>query len=215
MSGASVRITFELVNIDLAHIAEDVLADLNATYTRVLSQALSLEGSKLKDLYGNANSVSVEASRVAGASGAKVSTFTEVPAGSSAKAMAAQLYTDSFRSQIVDSTIAVLDHQGMQNVITWHLRAPMVSVKPEHFTPLRPTTTMTTTTATSTSTTALPESTGTSTVQHDLSEETTPGFLGTAASTSQEIPAGKSGTKPNQQLGQLMLALLIIAGGRL
>merc|ERR1712107_122551 len=76
--------------------------------------------------------------------GAKISSFTTVPSGSTANKMAEKLYTDSFRDQIVKLTEATLGGGGAA-FETGSLSAAAVAIKPERFIPLHPTTTATTT----------------------------------------------------------------------
>merc|ERR1712154_403983 len=106
-----------------------------------MGSTLELDDTSLKDLYGNPSSTTVKAATVAATTGLKVSAFTTVPAGSSARTFATSLYTDAFRTMIVQSTLDVLEHHGKQNLVTWHLDAPMVAIKPEQFIPLQPETT--------------------------------------------------------------------------
>lgn len=207
------RITVELVNIDVGSVGGDLMADLSVAYAKDIASSLEIDDDTLKDLYGNPSSTTVKAATVAATSGLRVSAFTTVPAGSSARSMATSLYTDAFRSMIVKSTLDVLGDHGKQNLVTWHLDAPMVAIKPEQFVPVQPETTTSTETQTSTSTLAI--TTTSTTVQHDVDQQTTAqGFL-TVATTDSPGGGHTDGTKVRSGALQLRCGRLAMFAGLL
>merc|ERR1712066_725573 len=117
------------------------------------------------DLFGDVASSSLSATVVAGRHGLKLTAFVTVPAGSSANAMAQELYTDATRELIKQTTEDVLSSDGGR-VLLGRVGVQTVAINPEHFSPLQPTTTATTSTRTTRTSTNTVTDTSTSTQRH-------------------------------------------------
>jgi len=209
-SGASVRITVGIVRLNLDGLSAGVVSDLEEAYANDIVSALGLDKDALKDLTGKVHSTTMTESTVAGSAGVKINAFTNVPDGSSAQTLANRLYTDVFRSTVVQTSLRVLGEHGMANAVLGHVHAPMVEVHPEQFHPVKPTTTTTKTTEALTTTTTTTISTITATVQHDLPAETTAAFLSTKSDT-QDDTAKSGGQGILERKRQLMLVLGLIS----
>lgn len=108
-------------------------------YAQDIAEVLDVNVRSVVDLSGQNASVTLEPKGLDGVE-TKISAFTVVPEGSSANALAKQLYSSRFRSQILGSTIQVLAQHSSQDIVTGPLNIPVVAIKPERFTPLPRTT---------------------------------------------------------------------------
>jgi len=153
-----VHISLQLMSLDFEAIGAASHSMLSSELAHRISDAI---GSPVVDLFGQANTSTLEKARVAGIPGVKVSVFTTVPEGSSATAMAKELYATSFRNLVATLAEEVLQRDGNQNAIVGKLSAPVVAVKPERFVPRVHTTVTTTSTFTTTATTRNLRSTST------------------------------------------------------
>merc|ERR1712066_164716 len=165
------------------------------------------------DLFGDVASSSLSATVVAGRHGLKLTAFVTVPAGSSANAMAQELYTDATRELIKQTTEDVLSSDGGR-VLLGRVGVQTVAINPEHFSPLQPTTTATTTRTTLTSTNTVTD-TSTSTQRHlDVTTPVLTTTMGEATGTT--IDGHKGAAAPIPGCGAfLLLAVLVVAAREL
>jgi hypothetical protein len=149
---ASARITIEFRNFPYSELSSAQLVDVEVALADDIAAACGVSNESVIDLQGKNTSVSV-------GSDGKVSAFVRDVTGSSANELASRLYSTTFRGELVNSTLAVLGTERK------HFSAGAISVHPEKFEPLVPTTTTTrsSSTATSTQTRTVTTSTGAST----------------------------------------------------
>lgn len=156
----------EVLNLDLTRIGSGPLTGLQTMYAQDIAEVLAVTAKSIVDLSGHNASTTLEP-RASNRVSTLIEAYTVVPEGSSANALAEQLYSSRFRSQILGSTIQVLAQHSSQDIVSGPLSVPTVAIKLERFIPPPPPTTRTTTetqtnTGTSTSTntptsTQLPE----------------------------------------------------------
>lgn len=163
LQDASARITIELNGFPYAAFTSTQLADVGSALALDIASACGVEDYSVVDLFGMNTTVTISPDGM-------VSAFVVDVEGSSANELASQLYSASFRSALVNSTLAVLSG-------TWpHLSVGAVSVEPEEFTPLVPTETATTSTRSMTMTSTLAvvtaTDTSTSTMRSDVGSTT-------------------------------------------
>jgi len=125
-------------NIDFMALAPATKAKLSESYAKHVAQVLQLPETGVVDRFGAPSSSSLSDSST-------VDAFLNVPAGSSVNALGKLLYTESFQSKIMASTEEALKLQGLS---MGRFAVRSVSIKPEEFVPLVPTTTATTVTTT-------------------------------------------------------------------
>jgi len=135
---SSARVTIRLWSIDFWTVDAAARESLAAAYAEDLAQACQIGKSSVVDLRG-------KKSRATFAAHDTVEAFLTVPTGSSANDLAALLYTDSFHSLVMDSTAAALRSVGREMD---HVSVRSVTISPEEFVPIPPTTTTVTTTTT-------------------------------------------------------------------
>merc|ERR1712039_416656 len=140
------------------------------------------------DLHGESTSVSIS-------SDGTVSAFVTEITESSANDLASRLYSATFRGELVNSTLAVLGVAERE-----HFSAGAISVQPQAFAPLVPTSTTTRLTTTSLTTTTLTTSSAvTSTQSTGMSTSTT--------TPPSNIPFNSGATTPLASLAWLLLLL--------
>lgn len=185
--------TIQVLNIDAALISGYVSSALCAAFAHNISSVLEVAPASVIDLFGLPASSTLAAAVVAGRRGLQITSFVTVPDGSSANAMADKLYSSSMRATIVSTVEELL---GSSAVLLGRVGVQAVAIKPEPFSPLHPTTTMSTFTETTSSSITTVSVTGTSTrtsqPHHDMTEAVTTtggttsqrdGFMGAAAPT--------------------------------
>merc|ERR1719203_900344 len=169
LGGATARVTVQVLGVDVERIDRSASLELRGAYAEDLASTLEVAKASVQDLFGHAASSTVSGTVLSGQKGLKVSAFVTVPVGSSANALAEKLYTENFRSKIVNTTAEVLKRDGSGSKFLGRLVAPMVAIHPEPFVPLRPTTTvMTTSTVTSTGSSGVVAFTTTTTIHKDI-----------------------------------------------
>jgi len=173
LGGATARVSVDILNLDLSMLSETLLTQLRSEYAGKIAEVLDLEEVTVQDLFGRAGSSSLAAARPAGGSGVRVTAFITVPQGSSTNKLAAVLYTDEFRGQMVSVTHGILGANSV--AVHGSLAAPGVSINPERFTPLQETTTRaaTTTEVASSSSVGVSLVDTTTTVIHHMDIQTT------------------------------------------
>lgn len=173
----------EVLNLKFSLLSEGQLSEMRSAFAERVAEVLELDLTAVKDLFGEGGSSTAEASRTAGGIGTRFSCFVTVPDGSSTNTMAEQLYTVSFRGDIVQRTVQAL--KGSTVAVVGTLSAPVVTVKPEPFVPREVTTTvttlLTTTTVTTVTTSSSTAAMTTSTVHQDI-RTTSETFLSSSSS---------------------------------
>jgi len=190
MGGATARVTIQVLNVDVVRISGSQSSALRTAMARDISSVLEVDETSVIDLFGHPESSTLAAAMVGGRHGLKITSFVTVPDGSSANAMAEKLYTDAMR-ELIEETIK--DLFGSSSVLLGRVGVQAVAIKPEPFSPLQPTTTLTTSTKTTISSTTTQPTTATSTSTAD--EHTTrnqePEF--TEAATTTDTPSRGDG----------------------
>lgn len=197
MGGASARVTIELLNVDTVMIDGTSSSVLRVAFARNISAALGVDAQAVKDLFGQTSSTSLTAAQVGGRRGLKITAYVTVPEGSSANALASLLYTEQLRQTLVETVRALLHPP----VVLGSVGVQTVSITPETFKPLLPTTTATTTTMPPSTSTITRTSTLTSTVT------TTKRHLDMSTSADQTTTdATTDETTTTEELGEKSLA---------
>mmetsp|Transcript_38916 Transcript_38916/g.97772 ORF Transcript_38916/g.97772 Transcript_38916/m.97772 type:complete len:497 (-) Transcript_38916:201-1691(-) len=179
MPDSSARITMDFKNFPYAELDEQQLAEIEAAIAEALASACSIDNQSVVDLFGKSTSVTISPDGT-------VSAFATEVTGASANELAARLYSLSFRGEVVNSTLAILG----SGVARFGIGA--ISVKPEAFVPLMPTSTVTTTTVSSSTVTTTAATT--TTVEATTVEATTVEATTVEATTTQTRPQHKDAT---------------------
>jgi len=141
---ASARISIEAITPVFSMLSTEELLDVNSAYAKDIASACGVAESSVVDLQGNKATVTI-------AGDGSINAFVLKLSGSSANDLAAKLYSSTFQSALVNSTLAVVGGAAGASVRPMLIGA--VTFQPEKFVPLLPTTTRTkTSTATSTAT---------------------------------------------------------------
>merc|ERR1719491_2874720 len=170
MGGATARVTIQVLNVDVARISGSQSSALRTALAHSISSVLDVAEASVIDLFGHPGSSTLAAAMVAGRRGLKITSFVTVPDGSSANAMAEKLYTDAMR-ELIEETIR--DLFGSSSVLLGRVGVQAVAIKPEPFSPLQPTTTLTTSTKTTISSTTTQPTTATRTQEPEFTEAAT------------------------------------------
>jgi len=162
LAEGSARVSIELRGLQYQQSTSTEQADLRVAFARDIALAAGVDVSLVVDLMGQNSSVTM------GQDGS-ISAFLLDLEGVSARDLATRFYNDAFRETLVNSTIAVLGSRPE------HLGAGAITVEPEHFVPLQPTTTSMTSTSTAaiTSTSSSSVVTTTTAMHKDIAFTTT------------------------------------------
>eukprot|EP00443_Scrippsiella_acuminata_P008163 CAMPEP_0115278270 /NCGR_PEP_ID=MMETSP0270-20121206/57669_1 /TAXON_ID=71861 /ORGANISM="Scrippsiella trochoidea, Strain CCMP3099" /LENGTH=488 /DNA_ID=CAMNT_0002694937 /DNA_START=59 /DNA_END=1525 /DNA_ORIENTATION=+ len=136
----SARITIEFVHFPYAELDSEQMEKVQVAMAEDIAAACSVGNQSVLDLNGKSSSVSV-------GSDGSVSAFVTEVTKSSASDLASKLYTTTFRSRLVSSTLEIL------GVDKEHFGAGAISVQPEEFLPVTVTSTTTSVSSTTASTT--------------------------------------------------------------
>merc|ERR1712242_634626 len=147
----SVRVTLKFKGLPYAELTAQQIAASEATLAESIASACGVDNHSVADLFGTFMSVTLAAD-------GEVSALVKDIQGYTANELAARLYSSSFRGELIKSMTAIVgsDTQRLEQ-----LGIAAVSMKPEAFAPLVPTSTLTTTTTTLTTRTLTATSTST------------------------------------------------------
>lgn len=192
------------------------LAKLSTAYSKGIADILELEEDTVVNLLGVHGSTTVAAAGPASVGATEITAIVTVPDNSSANALAEQLYTKSFRDQMVSTTREVLAQTHGQSTVVGNLSVLAVSIKPEHM----PDTTVTTTIATANSTAGISQSRGplpgittTFTVHYELATSSAAFLASTTAAPAIARATESQATWQFTGHSGLLFAWMLVAAG--
>jgi len=154
LKGGSARITFEVLNLAFSMRSAEEQSSMALALAEDVASTCGVDSASIVDLQGQSGTATVDA-------GGRVSMFVLDARDLTANQMAARLYSADFREMVLNSIVGIVGDVPLDGVEAVGVSA--VTLKPEAFVPVLPTTTTVppTTTIPVTTTTTTPETTST------------------------------------------------------
>merc|ERR1712012_364353 len=137
----SLRVTLEFRGLPCGELGAEQTERVKATLAESIAAACGVDSHSVADVYGMFTTVTL-------APDGKVTALVKDIRGYTANELAARLYSSSFRQDLIKSVAGIVGSDEICSKVA----IAAISVKPEAFAPLVPTSTVTTTTLTTTST---------------------------------------------------------------
>lgn len=151
LKDSSARVDIVIHNLEFSALTQEEQAGLRRAYAQDIASSCGIDNSSVVDLLGQEASVTI-------GSDGSVSAFVVAVRTSSANALALRLYSQTFRNSIGNSTMAVVSSVPLGAPLvppSRQVSVGAVSLQPEVFVPVVPTTATTTLATTSTSTSTI------------------------------------------------------------
>jgi len=195
LQDASARVTFELLRVGIQALTAQDLASIRSAYAKDIASTCGVSRLSIVDLQGGNASVTIQEDGT-------VTAFILSVTDSSAAELAAKLYSQTFRGLVVNSTKTVLDGRAAR--VAGDMAVGAVSLQPQRFTPLVPTTTATTTSTSTATRTSTRTSTTTATSAAQVSR--------TSGPVAKDLPSNGSVRDASDKKEQLSWWWFVVGG---